>query len=156
MNRHFAQLAEWNNAMTEFVMVYRAIPAARRSEALDTGWSARQILEHLFEAELIFSTRMRVAIAEPGKAIVPFDQDLYSDRIPSKQVPDDLLLDALAALRGVNLAVLHALPDEAWEVTVEHPQAGAQTLEKIVSIFGNHVSEHLDDIKQAGLSAKTL
>lgn len=156
MNSHFAQLAEWNNAMTEFVMVYRAVPAARRSEAIDGGWSARQILEHLLDAELIFSTRMRVAIAEPGKAIVPFDQDLYSARIPNGQIPDDLLLDALAALRGVNLAVLRALPDETWTQTVEHPEAGTQTLAKIVSVFGNHVSEHLDDIRKAGLNAKTL
>jgi uncharacterized damage-inducible protein DinB len=156
MNKHFAQLAEWNNAMTEFVMVYRAIPAARRSEAIDGGWSARQILEHLFETELIFSTRMRVAIAKPGAAIVAFDQDLYSERIPTDQVQDDLLLDALAALRGVNLAVLRALPDETWEQTVEHPEAGTQTLEKIVSVFGNHVSDHLDDIRKAGLNTKTL
>jgi uncharacterized damage-inducible protein DinB len=156
MNKQFAKLAEWNNAMTEFVMYYRAIPTARRSEPIADGWSARQILEHLLDTELIFSTRMRVAIAEPGKAIVPFDQDVYSDRIPNGKVPDDLLLDALAALRGVNLAVLHALPDETWKQTVEHPEAGTQTLEKIVSVFGNHVSEHLDDIKQAGLGAKTL
>jgi len=71
-------------------------------------------------------------------------------------VQDDLLLDALAALRGVNLAVLRALPEEIWEQTVQHPEAGRQTLERIVSIFGNHVSEHLGDIKQAGLNAKTL
>ena len=66
MNKHFAKLAEWNNAMTEFVMYYRAIPAARRSESIAGGWSARQILEHLLDTELIFSTRMRVAIAESG------------------------------------------------------------------------------------------
>jgi hypothetical protein len=156
MNKHFAKLAEWNNAMTEFAMYYRAIPAARRSEPIAGGWSARQILEHLLETELIFSTRMRVAIAEPGKAIVPFDQDLYSARIPNSQVPDDLLLDALAALRGVNLAILRALPDDVWDQTVQHPESGTQTLEKVVSVFGNHVSEHLDDIKKAGLGAQTL
>ncbi len=156
MNSHFAQLADWNNAMTEFVMIYRGIPAGRRAESIDGGWSAREILEHLLETELIFSTRMRVAIASPGTGIVPFDQDLYSERIPNGQVPDDLLLDALAALRGVNLAVLRTLPDETWEQTVQHPEAGTQTLERIVSVFGNHVSEHLADIKKAGLGVKTL
>jgi uncharacterized damage-inducible protein DinB len=156
MNRHFAQLAEWNNAMTEFVMYYRAIPAARRAEPIAGGWSARQILEHLLDAELVFSTRMRVAIAQPGNAIVPFDQDLYAARIPIHQVPDELLLDALAALRGVNLAVLRAVSDETWEQTVEHPEAGTQTLEKIVSIFGNHVSEHLEDMRNAGLGTRAV
>ena len=156
MNSHFAELAHWNNAMTEFVMYYRAIPVARRTEPIDGGWSARQILEHLLETELLFSTRMRVAIAKPGDQLVAFDQDLYSARIPTDQVQDELLLDALAALRGVNLAILRALPDETWGQTVEHPENGPQTLDKIVAVFGNHVSDHLGDLKAAGLGVKTL
>ena len=156
MNSHFAELADWNNDMTEFVMYYRGIPAARRSESIDGGWSARQILEHLLEAELVFATRIRAAIANPGSTILPFDQDLIAKRIPASQIPDDLLLDALAGLRGVNLSILRALPDETWSQTVQHPEYGEQSLERIVSVFGNHVSEHLGDIKKAGLGAKSL
>lgn len=156
MNSHYAQLAEWNNAMTEFVMYYRSIPAPRRSQAIDGGWSARQILEHLFETELHFSSRMRVAIADPGSPVLAFDQDLYSARIPTDQVQDGLLLDALAALRGVNLAILRALPDSVWTQTIEHPENGTQSLETIVSIFGNHVSDHLDDLKKTGLGVHAL
>lgn len=156
MNSHFAQLAEWNNDMTEFVMYYRGIPAAKRAESIDGGWSSRQILEHLLDAELVFSTRLRVAIADPGGAILPFDQDLYAARIPMGQVPDDLLLDALAALRGVNLSILRTIPDETWSQTVQHPEYGEQSLDRIVSIFGNHVSDHLGDLKNAGVGAKAL
>ncbi|MCA9859707.1 MAG: DinB family protein [Thermomicrobiales bacterium] len=156
MSSHGAQLAEWTNAMTEFVMVYRQIPAARRDEPIDGGWSARQILKHLLETELIFSARMRVAIANPGGQLAPFDPDLYEARISYDKVPDDLQLDALAALRSVNLSVLRNLPGDAWQQTVQHPEAGTQTLEKIVTVFGNHVSDHLADIVTAGLAAKTL
>lgn len=156
MSSHYAQLADWNNAMTEFVMVYRNIPAAKRTEPIDGGWSPRQLLQHLQETEIVFSTRMRAAIANPGSAILPFDQDLYEARIPNDQVPDDLLLDALAALRSVNIAILRALPDEAWEQTVQHPEAGEQTLERIVTVFGDHVGDHLADMKNAGLGVRAL
>lgn len=156
MNSQYARLAEWNNAMTEYVMYYRAIPVARRSEPIDGGWSARQILEHLLETEILFSTRMRAAIADPGSTILAFDQDRYSARIPTSQVQDELLLDALAALRGVNLAILHALPDETWTQTVEHPENGTQSLERIVTVFGNHISEHLADMQKAGLGVERL
>jgi hypothetical protein len=108
------------------------------------------------DTEIIFSTRMRAAIANPGSAILPFDQDLYEARIPNEHVPDDLLLDSLAALRAVNLAILRSLPEETWEQTVEHPEAGTQTLDRIVQVFGNHVSEHLNDMKSAGLGVKAL
>jgi uncharacterized damage-inducible protein DinB len=156
MSSHYADIAEWSNAMTEYVMVYRQIRPAKRAEPIDGGWSARQLLEHLMDSEIIFSTRLRAAIANPGSTILPFDQDLYEARIPNEHVPDDLLLDALAALRGVNLAILRSLPEEIWEQTVEHPEAGTQTLDRIVSIFGNHISDHLNDMKNAGLGVKTL
>ena len=94
MSSHYADLAAWSNAMTEFVMVYRQIPAAKRAEPIDGGWGPRQLLEHLMDAEIIFSTRMRAAIANPGSAILPFDQDLYEARVPNEHVPDDLLCAA--------------------------------------------------------------
>lgn len=156
MTSHSTQLADWTNAMTEFVMVYRNVPADKRMQPIDGGWSPRQILQHLMESEIVFSTRMRAAIANPGSSILPFDQDLYEERMPVGEIPDDLLLDALAALRAVNLAILRALPDEAWEQTVQHPEAGSQTLTRIASIFGNHVTDHLDDMKRAGLGVRAL
>ena len=156
MSSHYAQLADWSNAMTEFVMVYRNIPAEKRSEPIDGGWSSRQILQHLLETEILFSTRMRAAIANPGGPILPFDPDLNEARIPNNEVPDELLLDALAALRSVNLAILRALPDDAWALTVQHPEVGPQTLERIVNVFGDHVTEHLNDMKKAGLGVRAL
>jgi hypothetical protein len=156
MTSHYAQLADWSNAMTEYVMVYRNIPAEKRTQPIDGGWSAQQILQHLLETEILFSSRMRTAIANPGGPILPFDPDLYEARIPNSQVPDDLLLDALAALRSVNLSLLRALPVDAWEQTVEHPEAGTQTLARVVDIFGNHVTDHLNDMKNAGLGVRVL
>lgn len=156
MSSRYAQLAEWNSAMTEFVMIYRNIPAEKRTQPIAGGWSARQIVQHLLETEILFSTRMRAAITNPGGAILPFDPDRYEAGIPNDQVPEDLLLDALAALRSVNLSVLRALPDDAWEQTVQHPEAGPQTLDRIVEVFGNHVTEHLDDMKKASLGDRAL
>jgi uncharacterized damage-inducible protein DinB len=156
MTQRYEQFAEWNNAMTEFVMVYRAIPAEKRDQPINGGWSARQLVEHLLETEILFSTRMRAALAAPGSAIAAWDPDAYIAQVPNSAVPDELLLDALAALRSVNLTILRALPEETWAQTVQHPEAGTQSLERIVNIFGNHVTEHLNDMKQAGLSARTL
>ena len=156
MTSHYAQLAEWSNDLTEFVMVYRNISAAKRNEPIDGGWSPRQVLQHLMDTEILFATRIRAAIAEPGSVIATYDPDLHQDRIPNDQVPDNLLLDALAGLRSVNVAILHALPDAAWEQAVQHPEAGPQTLERITEIFGGHVGDHLGDLKNAGLGVRAL
>lgn len=155
MSSHAPKLAEWGNAVTEFVLVYRQIPGARRTESIDGGWSARQILQHLLEDEILFSTRMRAAIADPGSTILPFDPVRYETNLSYALVSDDVLLDALAALRAVNVGLLRALPDHAWGQTVQHPEAGDQTLELIAITFGDHVSDHLNDIRIAGLAVNT-
>ena len=157
MSRHYAQIASWHNAMTEFVMIYRNIPAEQRSQPIDGGWSPRQLVQHLLETEIIFSTRMRAAIAQPGSAILAVRPgSLRRTHSQPARFRTNCFLDALAALRSVNLAILRALPDETWDQTVQHPEAGPQTLDRIVSVFGNHVSEHLDDMKNAGFGVRAL
>lgn len=146
-----AKLAEWGESVAAFVSVYRQIPNDRRTEPIDGGWSAREVLQHLLEDEILFSTRMRAAIADPGSTILPLDPERYQVNLSYALVPDDTLLDALAALRTVNVGLLRALPDEAWQQSVRHPDAGDQSVELIATVFGDHVAEHLNDVKNAGL-----
>jgi hypothetical protein len=155
VSRHDSKLAEWGDAAAEFVAVYWQIPVARRTESIDGGWSARQVLQHLLEDELLFSTRMRAAIADPGSTILPFDPVRYQANLCYDLVPDEVLLDALTALRAVNVGLLRALPDDAWGQSVEHPEDGAQTVELIATVFGDHVSDHVNDVRNAGLGTES-
>ena len=126
----------------------RAAPAPRRE-------TSPHINRHRPPRPLPEATPLRGGAQRSG-SLLPFDPDLYEARIPNDEVPDDLLLDALAALRSVNISLLRALPDEAWKQTVQHPEVGPQTLERIVGIFGNHVTNHLNDMKNAGLGVRAL
>lgn len=153
MSSHDPKLIEWNDSVATFVAVYRHIPSDRRSESIDGGWSAREVLQHLLEDEILFSTRVRAAIADPGSTIVPLDAERYQTNLSYLLVPDEVLLDALVALRAVNVGLLRALPDDAWSQTVQHPEAGDQSVESIATMFGDHVSDHLRDVQHAGLSA---
>jgi hypothetical protein len=151
MSSYVPKLAEWDNSVADFVTIYRQIPVERRAESIDGGWSAREVLEHLLEDEILFATRMRAAIADPGSTILPLDPERYQANLSYAMVPDDVLLDALSALRAVNVGLLRALPDDAWGQTVRHPEAGDQSVESIATVFGDHVSDHLTDLQNAGL-----
>lgn len=151
MGSYEPKLAEWDGSVAEFVTVYRHIPMDRRTESIDGGWSAREVLQHLLEDEILFATRMRAAIADPGSTILPLDPERYQANLSYALVPDEMLLESLASLRAVNVGLLRALPSDAWGRTVQHPEAGDQSVESIATVFGDHVSDHLSDVKNAGL-----
>ena len=155
MSDYDPRLAQWDDSVAEFVTVYRQIPTDRRTEPIDGGWSAREVLQHLLEDEILFATRMRAAIANPGSMILPFDPEKYQTNLSYALVPDEVLLESLAALRAVNVGLLRALPVDAWGRTVQHPETGEQSVESIATVFGDHVSDHLNDVINAGLGTAT-
>jgi hypothetical protein len=148
---HKSQLERWEQSADDFVAAYQRIPIVRRSESIDGGWSARQVLQHLLDDEILFSTRMRAAIASPGSSILPFDAERYQASLSYDVVPDEVLLDALFALRSVNIGLLRGLPDVVWDQTVVHPESGSQSVEQISVMFGDHIADHLSDLLRAGL-----
>lgn len=151
MGRHDSALDRWEQSAADFAAVYRQIPDQRRTESIDGGWSARQVLEHLLEDEILFSTRMRAAVADPGSTILPFDAERYRTKLSYELVPDNILLGGLIALRAVNVGLLRAQPDDVWTQTVVHPEAGNQSVEDISTMFGDHIADHLNDLQNAGL-----
>jgi hypothetical protein len=151
MTRHDPELDTWEQAAHAFVTVYRQIPVQRRTEPIAGGWSARQVLQHLLEDEILFSSRMRAAIADPGSTILSFDAKRYQTNLSYALVPDEVLIEALVSMRTVNVGLLRALPDDAWEQTVVHAEAGDQSVEFISTMFGDHIADHLRDVESAGL-----
>lgn len=145
------ELDRWAQSAVDFATAYERIPADQRSDAIAGGWSARQVLQHLLDDEILFSTRMRAAVADPGSAILSFDAERYQANLSYTQVPDQTLLDALVALRSVNVGLLRALPDDGWAQTVRHPEAGDQSVEQISVMFGDHIADHLHDLLKTGL-----
>src|SRR5271170_934519 len=52
---------------------------ARASQSPAPGkWSAREILCHLADCEIVFAFRLRQTLAEPHHVIQPFDQDIWA------------------------------------------------------------------------------
>jgi hypothetical protein len=151
MSRHDIELDRWEQSAADFITEYQQIPADGRSKSIDGGWSARQVLQHLVEDEILFSTRMRAAIVDPGSTILPFDAERYQANLSYDLVPDTVLLGALLALRTINVELLRALTDDAWARTVVHPEVGDQSVEQIATIFGDHIADHLHDLQNAGL-----
>jgi uncharacterized damage-inducible protein DinB len=107
-------------------------------------WTAREIVAHLADCEIVFSFRLRQALAEDHPVIQPFDQEKWSKRYANLDI--DAALDLFESARTWNLLLLDEVSDEERERGTTHPERGAMTLWTIVETMAGHDLNHLQQI----------
>lgn len=111
-------------------------------------WSARVIYCHLADCEIAFSFRLRQALAEPHHVIQPFDQDAWSTPYQSGALQAEAAFEVWSSLRRWNLALLKAMPREAFSKMTVHPQRGEMAIETIIETMAGHDLNHLRQLEQ--------
>jgi uncharacterized damage-inducible protein DinB len=115
-------------------------------------WSARDILSHLADAEIVFSFRLKQTLAEDHHVIQPFDQDLWAKSYPSCDAK--LAFAALSAVRAWNLALIRSVKAADLSKPVTHPERGTMTFQTIVETMAGHDRNHIKQMEAiAGQSA---
>lgn len=109
-------------------------------------WNIRENVVHVADTDLVAAARMRYVIAEPGCALVSFDQNKWARVLDYRSLSVDGALALLRAVRGATAEILERTPAGAWEQTGINTEAGPQTLEWIVERFADHVHYHLRTI----------
>ena len=109
-------------------------------------WSAREILCHLADTEIVFAFRLRQTIAEPNHIIQPYDQDAWS-RVYS-QFDVQSALRVFETVRAWNLTLIQSLSAEDLARPVSHPERGTMTLRTIVETMGGHDLNHLGQVER--------
>src|SRR3954451_8709577 len=129
------------------------IGAARLTAPRAPGkWSARDILCHLADCEIVFAFRLRQALAEPGHVVQPFDQDHWAAQYGSYTAP--AALEVFTAVRNWNLALLAAVPRESFTaIRLTHPERGEMTFQVLVETMDGHDLNHLDQLERSAASS---
>ena len=111
-------------------------------------WSAREILCHLADTELVFAVRLRQTLAEPHHVIQPFDQDRWA----ATYAPFDAqaALAVFTAVRNWNLKLIGTVPEGAFSKVVTHPERGEMTFRTIVETMAGHDLNHLGQMETIG------
>ena len=111
-------------------------------------WTARQILVHLAQTELVLGHRARMALTTPGYTAQKFDQDGWMALDHAVSGPDAVA--ALAALSQMNVACFTALPDAQRDIAMAHPQYGTITVEWVIHMIAGHQLHHLRQLEALG------
>lgn len=108
-------------------------------------WTAREIVCHLADCELVFGFRLRQTLSEENHVVQPFDQTKWAAQYDCYDSRD--ALSTFHAARNWNLALIRSLSAEAHEKPLTHPERGPMTLHTIVETMAGHDINHLRQLE---------
>lgn len=109
-------------------------------------WSAREVLCHLADGEIVFAFRLRQTLAEDHHVVQPFDQDKWASQYRSHDV--HAALAVFSAVRQWNLALIRNASPQALSKKVTHPERGEMTFQTIVETMAGHDLGHIRQIER--------
>jgi len=108
------------------------------------AWTARQILAHLADTEIVFAMRLRQAVAQENHVIQPFDQDAWARGYAAAD--SETALAVFPAVRTWNLQFIAARPGGMFAKSLSHPERGAMTFRNLVETMAGHDRNHLSQL----------
>jgi DinB family protein len=112
-------------------------------------WSVLECVAHIVDAELVVGGRYRWILAHDRPDIVPYDQDLWVDRLHATTDEDaEELLSLFEPLREANLALWRRTPVAERARFGIHRERGPESYELTFSMLAGHDLFHLDQARR--------
>jgi hypothetical protein len=122
---------------------FERMPVAKRDQPWKPGkWTFHEILAHLADCELVFSTRLRWVLYEDNPTIVPFDQDPWMDGWRKTKEPFEETLARWKSLRAATVRIARAATPADLDRTANHTERGVITARDILEILAGHELNH--------------
>lgn len=117
-------------------------------------WNIRQIIAHLVDSEMVLNGRVRWAAAEPGKAIVAYDQDKWAAASRYPDIPVSQSLETFTVARKWLLQFLRQLTPSEREGYIQHEERGKETLSHLLKMIAGHDLNHLKQIAELAQASR--
>jgi uncharacterized damage-inducible protein DinB len=111
-------------------------------------WSAKEILSHLADTEVVYGFRYRKILAEPGSQLGEFDQEIWAKELHYRKQPLKTIQESFNALRRQNLALIKLMPKSAWSQCASHPEYGTISLREMLVHLATHDRNHAAQIER--------
>jgi len=106
-------------------------------------WSIQEIVIHLMDSDLIWSTRMKSIIAEDHPIILGFDESKFVSNLFYADQNPVTAIELFDLNRRQVARILRKLPDSSFSRTGNHSERGSITLEESVKTRVQHLDHHL-------------
>ncbi|MGD0501012.1 MAG: DinB family protein [Bryobacteraceae bacterium] len=111
-------------------------------------WSARQIIAHVADSEVVCAHRLRQVIAEENPTLIAFDQNAWARNLDYARRKPKQSLETFRRVRAENYALLQELPASVFERVGNHEEAGPMTLRALVEHNAAHAESHARQLQE--------
>lgn len=118
----------------------------------DGGWTARQVVHHLADAETMSATRLRRLLAEDAPTIAAYPEEVFAARLRYDR-PIATSLAVLDAVRAASAELLDLLDEADWRRAGVHTEDGAYSVTTWLETYASHAEDHARQIEAARASA---
>jgi hypothetical protein len=108
-------------------------------------WSTLQLVGHLFDVDVVYGFRWRLALTEDTPAYPGYDEKAWSQL--ARPTPPQLL-DALAGLRLANAALLRSFGERELRRRGIHGEQGSEDVQRMIDKVAGHDLAHLDQLRR--------
>ena len=115
------------------------------------GWSARQVIHHVADAEAQSYVRLRRLLAEPGSLIQGYDEAAWAacPTLGYEELAVEHALALIRALRAASADLLERLSSEDLALEGQHSEAGAYSVATWLDTYTRHPREHAAQLAAA-------
>jgi uncharacterized damage-inducible protein DinB len=143
-DKHIQQLASLPAEMRQAVN-------GLKPEQLDTpyregGWTVRQVVHHVPDSHMNAYIRFKLALTENVPTVKPYDEAAWAKLKDTELTPIETSLTMLEAVHARWVTLLKSLKAEDFDRKFNHPEAGVQSLDRSLALYGWHSRHHLAHI----------
>jgi hypothetical protein len=115
-------------------------------------WDAYRVVGHIFDVDIVYGFRWRLALTEENPAYPGYDEKGWSTLARPEPA---VLVESLAGIREANVALLLSLtPDDLRRIAV-HGEQGEEDVERMMSKVAGHDLAHLNQLQRTVLAARS-
>jgi len=111
-------------------------------------WSIHETVVHITDSEANSYARVRRGIAEPGQAVMAYDENGWLHALHYSEQSYEDALQLFRWLRSNTYKLIKTLPEETWSNTIYHPENGTMTLDDWLHVYERHIPEHVEQMER--------
>jgi uncharacterized damage-inducible protein DinB len=115
------------------------------------GWTIRQVVHHLADAQINWYVRTKLALTEEQPLVKPYDEARWAELIEARTGPIEPSLLLLDALYQRWAALFRSLTEEQWTRKMIHADRGVFVLESTLPMHvwhGLHHTAHITELRK--------
>jgi len=111
-------------------------------------WTIQEIIIHITDSEANSFVRCRRFIAEPGEALMAYDENQWAKALNYPGQSTEVSLELFRWLRKTSYDLIKTIPEDVWSHEAFHPESGEMTLDDWLDTYERHVRDHISQMEE--------